>query len=296
MWWMKNKFRLQNEVIDGGQGEAAPAADPIEQELDFDLDGLVESDVEEGGIEEAPVAPTPDPIVPPATTTPPIEEGQPAPVVPPVVDPVVPPVADPVAVPLPVEAPAESVQPNAQQEADMTAYRTALENQYQLSDEEADALLTDPNSVIPKLAANLQMQVINTIMNLMPQIIPQQMAALEGQRKSQSELETAFSARWPDLSLADPEVSKVVESAVAVAKQQFPNASREVLIEKVGLLSHAMRGTIPSGSAAPAQAPVQAPVKPRPATPAVGNGQQRAVGSPAPDAWGAWIAELQDDE
>lgn len=208
---------------------------------------------------------------------------------------------DPVAQPAPavVEQAAvpDQAQQQAQHKADEEAYRTSLETQYSLSEEDADKFFEDPNSVLPKLAANLHMQVLQHVLQVVSQALPNEIASYQARSSKQVELETQFSTRWPDLDLKKPDVSAAIANAVTLAKKALPNADTPTLIERVGLITHSLLGNMPP-AAGQQQAPVQAPApaaKPKPAQMASAAGQVRQA-APAQDSWNAWLDDLESDK
>lgn len=197
----------------------------------------------------------------------------------------------------PAEVEQTAVPDQAQQQADEEAYRASLEEQYTLSEVDADKFFEDPNSVLPKLAANLHMQVLQHVLQVVSQALPNEIASYQARSSKQVELETQFSNRWPDLDLKKPDVSAAIANAVTLAKKALPNADTQTLIERVGLITHSLLGNMPPAAGqqqAPAQAPAPA-AKPKPAQMASAAGQVRQA-APAQDSWNAWLDDLESDK
>lgn len=111
---------------------------------------------------------------------------------------------------------------------------------YKLSDAEVEELRINPGEALPKLGAqlhyNVQMAVYQGILSVLPQVISQQMQAVE----THSGHEKAFFGQWPALQDAvksNPEAKKVVINAISTFRQMNPKASLEDTIAHAGLLA-----------------------------------------------------------
>lgn len=155
-----------------------------------------------------------------------------------------------------------------QQEAfqsQVEAYRGELQKQYAISDEDADAILTDPKVVLPKLMANMHLAMLQQVGQLMQQITPglvQQQVKTVGVTEQRLKV---FSEKYPDL--VAPENQEIAVQAVRLVKQLHPNASFEELVEKAGPVAYSLLGkAVPT--ATQVAAPTQTAAKPKPHIPA----------------------------
>lgn len=136
-----------------------------------------------------------------------------------------------------------------QQQVD--AYRGELQKQYAISDEDADAILTDPKVVLPKLMANMHLAMLQQVGQLMQQMTPSLVQQQVHTVNTTQERLKAFSAKYPDL--VSPENQEITVQAVRLVKQLHPKATFEELMEKAGPVAYSLLGK--------AQAPAPASTK-----------------------------------
>jgi hypothetical protein len=214
-----------------GEGEVDPFEGLFDDIKDGDLGPIEEfSEEETPTIETAPIVEeTPDKVKPV------VEEEPTKPVV---VEPVV---EEEVAKP--------EVTPEPQKDAAVVTAELleGFAKQYQLDDETADQFLTDPAVALPKLAAQLHVNILSQVMQLMQNSLPQQITQVQEMAVRRQAIETQFATAWPDLDLAKPDIAEVVTEASKLAKQRYPKADMPELIHKTGLLAHALLGTVSTG-------------------------------------------------
>lgn len=305
MWWLKKrKFAPQGDetsFVDttGGAaaGEPAPSADESTDsevnwtqlddaftQVDMGEDLTVEGDSEviPANTEPAPaVAPTPTaaPATPAASPTP-------APVAAPTETP---PVVTPTpAAPTPAAPPVEaSPTPDyaawrAQRETDLAA------QMYSISDEDASKLLTEPETVLPRMAARMHMEVMESTVRAMQHLLPRMMQSIQHNEQREISAKSFFQTANPDL--ADPSFEPAIMEMGQVYRRLNPNASPEQAAQAIGNLVRASLGIampVQSTQAAPS-----APVVPAvPFTPARG-GPGGALASGAKDSWGQLADEF----
>jgi hypothetical protein len=220
---------------DGGAGDAAPAAPPPQEPTapfeDFEAGGdedwgALSSDVDEIVTEEAaPSAPA---------TTPPAAEPPAQPVTPPT-----PAAEQPQGIqPEPV-APATPPQPTAPQptqeqvQAAERAYAAQLENLYRFDEETALKLQTEPEKVLPALAAKLHLDVMKTVMSQMQGLLPQLVETQTESVKRNVQAKEQFYGAWPELKGYEQQVLQVGH----MFRQLNPNASAEEAIKRIGELA-----------------------------------------------------------
>lgn len=279
---VRNRFYLLlNEIVDGGQGggEApavvsnAPAAEPTDMwndMIDFDDSAVaptppVESEpsepaqpaVEPQKAEEPPKAPEPPPAVEPPKADEPVKAQEPT------------------TSPTPPEPPTTPV--------DYAALRVAelerLSQAYALPADQATALLTEPETVLPKLAAKLHQDIMTNVLAVMQAHLPQAVETVTAQRIRESEAKQEFYSAWPELKGYE----KQVLAAGAMFRQINPTAPKEQAVQAIGQLAMQALGlTRAVAPTAPPPAPVPQAV---PFTPAGGRSGGTPPPKPAPTVW-----------
>lgn len=145
-----------------------------------------------------------------------------------------------------------------------------LTQQYALSDEDANAFDTNPAEVLPKLAANLHLQVYENVVNSIMQRLP---GALEGVIKSRevtTQREEEFFGRWPELREYKDQVSQLAY----MWRQMNPKASSAKAREEIGKVAMAALGLSPQTSVAANPPPVKEKTLAPPPTPPVQRAAQ----------------------
>lgn len=175
-----------------------------------------------------------------------------------------------------VEAPAEETpaqqQPQAQQQPNAPVDMNDLETKaiahlestlYNLDDETRRKLVTEPDQVMPQLAARLHVQIVKNLATQLPQIVEQRVQQILHVRDTAARAEREFFGKFPQLNR--PEFNKDVVQALTTIKTMKPNATREE-IEREGAqlaafnISQRMRKQRPAGQ--PAQQSRQQPYRP----------------------------------
>jgi hypothetical protein len=255
----------------GGMSEEFEASDEGEV-----LD--VEGDLEVVEPASKPAAPVPAP----ATVAPaPVEPVQAAPVTP---QP-----ATPVAAP----APTAEATPEAYQ-----AWRTTrvgeLTQMYALSEEDTTAMLTDPETVLPKLAAQVHMEVLENSMRAMQAMMPVMMQQLQQGTERNNSARNLFTSVNPDL--ADPQFEPAIMQLGQVFRQVNPSAGPEEASRAIGNLVRSALGIAqPAQGGAPAAPRVQAPA-PAPFMPARGSGSGGGAPAPSGNEFERLAMEFLQDE
>lgn len=159
---------------------------------------------------------------------------------------------------------------------DLTAAREQaqgeLVKQYALSSEDADKFLTEPEAVLPQLAANLHVQVVESITRILPALLP----SLLDQHRQAERAEEAFYAKVGEV---DPRLVAEHRARVADIRPMFekmnPSLQGEELAAALGKTAAQLLGLAPAEAAAaavPAAAPAPKPAPPRPASTGGGAG------------------------
>lgn len=131
-------------------------------------------------------------------------------------------------------------QPQQPQQPDLqTAQQQAIDHLakqvYALSEEDAKALISEPDKIFPRLAAQLHMTVAQQIGSVIQQVLPQQVKGIvDGQMKA-VRAEQEFFGRFPHLR--NPKFRNVVLSSIKMAKAAEPGADREQIMESAAMLA-----------------------------------------------------------
>lgn len=279
-----NRFFLMDEANDGAQPPAAgggasstPAGSDVNWEAESDLSTESEAP-------EAPVTPAATPTPPVAPAAPTAAPAPAAPAVPPVAAPAPVPAAtppQPAAAPTPAPVVADAPQPTPAAPAapvDLPALRAKeverLTGLYALNQEDAANIVAQPETVVPKMLANLHVNVCDAVVNAIMSRLPETVQAVMQQGNTAKEAEDAFFGKWPQLK--DTKYRQTVERAIVAARQVNPAASRDEMIQAAGVQAMiALRIPLPAELFTPPQAAAPtAPAVPsfQHAAPAAGGG------------------------
>ncbi|HYE38148.1 hypothetical protein [Methylocaldum sp.] len=171
--------------------------------------------------------------------------------------------------------PAQTPEQVAQElEAARTTYFNELVQAYQILPEDAARLQTEPENVLPVLAARVQMQVLDAVFSTLPQrvhaMIGHHIQATEREKAAESDMFTAYPAL--------KEHRDAVLRVGAMYRAANPKATRQEAMKAIGDYCVQMLGLQAPAAAAPAPA---APANPF--VPAQSSGAGTAP--PAPDEW-----------
>lgn len=266
-------YRAPTEGGDEGGDTSADTSLATVEGADVQTDW---SDVSDDGGDTAvavePVADTPTAPAPaPTTVTPP---ATPAPAV--------------AAEATPPQAPQVQETPQVQQPAaapvDLAAlrqnYQTELTNYYALDQADAQRLQTEPELVLPSLAAKVHLEVLDAVMAQLPQRVTQMITHHAEATKRERQAEEEFFAPFPDLKGHRDAVLRVGQ----MYRAANPKATKQEAITAIGNFVRQSLGIQPP-------APVQtAPAVPNPFVPAGSSG-----GGAAPLQKSEWDFILEDD-
>lgn len=310
---MRRKYALCSPE-DGGEGSAGgdlPVADPVDESSDSSVDwaGMdaefavdETSEVVEGDsvVVEAPAAvvteaPVGTPSAAPVTEAPKVTP----PVTPPATSPVVPPAPAPVIPPAPTPPQGKSEENTASQPS-YTDWRSAREQElstttYAVNDEDAAALLTEPETVLPRMAARMHMEVLEHAMRSMQVMVPQLLEQVQQSNQANTSAKTFFHGLNPDL--ADPAYEPAILELGKVYRRVNQDAPPEVAARAIGNLVRAALGISAPGAGGQPPASVQQaqPVAMTPFVPArgAGGGVSQPISS---NAFEALAREWEHDE
>jgi hypothetical protein len=294
-------------------GGSTLSPDAVEDLLKVDVDDDTIGTTPDAPIVVAPAVPPVKPAAPVTPVTPPAV----APVVPPVVatpEPPKPPVVEP-AKPAPAPAVAKPPTPPVvpavvppvapvvektpeQLQADIAArrqeFRSSLVKLYEpTTKDKGGLLLTEPEKVLPELAAELHMQVLESavygIMAQVPQIVQNVIAMQHTTERN----EASFFAAWPQLAAKKVEAMPLITRFAPIYRQANPSASMEDFTREVGSMVMVALRIAPTGAVEPP--PATPPAVFAPAVP--GAGGAPPTGTPAPkNQWEQLQEEfLQED-
>jgi len=197
------------------------------------------------------------------------------------------PAAEPTPTPTPapaaVETPATPVTPEAltppapRPTTSPTEYATwreakvsQLERDYALDEASAQALLTEPELILPKLAAKVHMEVLEHSMQAMQAMMPVMMQQLQQHTEVESRARNLFTSINPDL--ADPRYETAIMQFGQVYRQVNPTAPADEASRAIGNLVRAALGVAAPAAAGGTPPATPAPVPVQPFTPARGAG------------------------
>jgi len=251
---MKIKYAYQSPEAGAEFGSASGAAPAEEQSEDDSLGSDVnwgelgesfdEPDVEgdlevigEGSPTQAPdaasVPPTPSTQAEPPVT--PAAPSSPAAAPTPVPEATTPQSAPP---PLPTSEPASPTSATPQEYQGWRDARIGeLEKHYTFSEDESAALLTEPELVLPKLAAKVHMEVLENSMRAMQAMVPVMMEQVKAHSEVQVRAKGLFSSINPDL--ADPSYEPAILQLGAAYRQMNRTAGPEEASRAIGNLVRA---------------------------------------------------------
>lgn len=274
------KFRDEAGADGAPAGGAAPAAPstPADSggsvnedwgDLSSDDDLIPDSDfMDEPAAGAQPAAPATPPAEPAATPAAPVPTAAPA-------------TPEPPATPAQPAAPAEPA-PAATPTAapDIAALRSAYENEltqyYAFDPDTAARLQTEPELVLPQLAARLHLDVLDAVMAQLPQRVGAVVEHINASVARNTEAEGAMFTAYPELKAHKAEVLK----AGQMYRAMYPKATREQAIKAIGDFCMQSLGiTRAAQQNSPAFTPPSTPAF----TPAVGSGG--GAPAPAPGEW-----------
>jgi len=244
-------------------GETPAEPQPVGNDEDFSpmegIDELLEDD------DDNPPELTAEDETPPATPAQPPEAPRPPEVpTPPVAE--VPAPEQPAAVPPGETPPVQPVQPEPEaptppvQEAaptgpsleeQRTAALTELEKRYAFTEDDATAVLSEPEKVLPQFFGRLYMDVFENVLNSIQSALPQMVTQIQQQAELAGRDTQEFYGAWPKLK----EHSETVNRLGQMYRQTFPQATKEQFIQDVGLQAMITLKLPLEGVQPPAQTP-----------------------------------------
>lgn len=294
-WWMKYYLQEEENGAEAPQGssgsadsaegsgsdDAGSSVNWTEFNDDFDSEEDVgEGETVEGDVVIEPGSHTPPPVAKPVTPqAAPVQAAPPAPPAPAAAP--VPPVAPAQAqTPPPQQPQAPAAQPSGPAPEEYGTWRTnrltELEQHYAVNGEDATALLTEPELVLPKLAARVHMEVLESAMRAMQAMVPVMMEQTTAHTAINTQAKGLFHSVNPDL--ADPKLEPAIIRLGMTYREVNPTAGPEESARAIGNLVRAALGIVtPQAGVQPQAAPRPAPVAPFVPMRGGGGGQRAPV-------------------
>lgn len=107
-----------------------------------------------------------------------------------------------------------------------------LTEQFKLTEEQAERLVSDPNKVLPQMAAKLYLDLFDSMMQGLQSRVPAMIQQHLRQQEARQQADKAFYGAWPQL--AKPEYRPVIDRIAATYQQLNPNADAERAIKEIG--------------------------------------------------------------
>lgn len=279
---MRHRFFAEEPGANDGSQSAAPATDSTTSDVDwaemsneflasetegeFEIDNTDTSAGEQPGLEAKAdeVKPAPDAQTPPAKA----EETPPA----------------KTAEELAAEAEAQKaagtteIPPNDEpaNQFDWSEWEkksiTELEKDYQLTPEETQAMLTEPETVLPRMAASVHARVVRNILAHLPQILPPLLHQVTQVNTIEAKLQETFFGVNEDLK--DASFAPLIEAQGKLYRQYNPTADAATAAFHVGNMVRQLKGLpLKEKPGATQQTPPtqQAPARAEPFVPAGGS-------------------------
>jgi len=266
----------------------APETDFAALTKEFEQDDVAPPEPKQGAAEPAvaPPAPPTEPAPPaqPVVVPPPlVEPAPPAVTLPPVVvqPPAAPEIPPPTAAtPAPVElAPAMT---EVQIKAKRGELITAFASNYRLSEDDKVKLQSDPDEVLPRLAGNIAVDVLESVVRVVMGNIPQMIQATMQQAEVARGARDAFFTQFPDLNR--PEYIPTLQQVTQMYRQMNPKVPYDKATEAIGRHARIMLGLASLEGSSPAAAPA---LPLRPATPLQPGAAATRPAAPAVNEWDA---------
>lgn len=284
-WWIKLQQRgLMGELNEGsdlGGGETPAEETPVEEidEQDNFLNSLFADD------EEEELEPEPEPEKKPEEEPEPEKKPEPEEKKPepePEPEPekkVEPEEKKPEPEKKPEEKPEEEPEPEPEDlEEQRKQYLASVEKDFAISEEDANLIITQPEKILPRLAANIYDRAMRDTAEMFRNFseqIPNMLQGISQQQRQASEAEQSFLAANPGIEAIDKtELEGLISTFAPLVAQQNPNASAEDKLKALGRTIAAAKGISLKEVAPEKTPPKEEPVKPHTPAAPVSTGAQ----------------------
>jgi hypothetical protein len=178
-------------------------------------------------------------------------------------------------------------------------FRAELEKSFAISEEDANLLVTAPEQVLPRLASNISMQILEQVQIMQNQMIanlPQMIMQSQAQSTNEQKLYDEFMASTPELSQMDAkELNEAVNELAPIVKKRFPTLTPQERMVKLGMLiknTYGLKDATPPKKAEPAPKART----PKPHTPTAPAQSSVPAGNRKPTKLEAEIEELLNSD
>lgn len=169
-----------------------------------------------------------------------------------------------------------------------------LEGMYKLSDETAEQLLSEPEVVLPRIAAQLHMAVTEAVLQSVNSALPHVIQSIQQTDTVEKSAQKLFDEANPDL--VDPKYRDGIFRVGTMYRQMNPNATPQEAARVIGNMVRTAYGL--QASAAPAvgvsAAPPPSAPTPAPYVPSRGGGGGVTPSAPS-NVWSQLALEIDDD-
>lgn len=242
-----------------GRGDEPAATDPRQDRLPYhpDWDRSRRAATQP---QTAPAAPAPSPVTPPQQELEDIDRLLQE------VEPTLP--GAPAPSPQPQAQPQAAPPPGAPPVVDMAALQKQaidhlMANEYKMDDALSRRVISEPEAVLPEIAARVHVNVVRDMGQRFAQMIPQMIDQAVSQRMAAQSAELEFYGKYPALNR--PEFRGTVVESLTMIRNMMPNASREELMrEGATLAAHRIRSSYRGRAPAPQPRAAVTPYQPVP--------------------------------
>lgn len=289
-WMWKQRSYRAPEGDDGSSNGGAPGASPETDNGDgpdwASLNDDVPLGADEGGgsDDDSGVDASPTPSTQPVET--PEEKPEPEATTP---DPAAPKPVTPVQEEAPVKTPEEQAAESAALTKRFEEWRQSeekrLTGEYQFDEDTAARLQTEPELVLPELAAKMHMQVMQQVVETVQRMMPSMVQPVLQNTTREAEAATFFTSHNSDLNLNDAATRSAIQEAGIAFRKMNPKATPEEAAKGIGQMVRVARG-LPTPP--PAVKEKASPHRPA----AAGARGSSASSKPAANQW----SELLDED
>lgn len=135
--------------------------------------------------------------------------------------------------------------------AQKLAIDTLMGREYAIPEADARRLISEPEQVLPRLAATVHVNAVKDIGRMVAQQLPAMIAAGVQQHLQSHRAEMEFFGKFPQLNR--PEFRPTVERAISMTRQMNPSADRDTVMREGAVLAanlirsgHRARGNVPA--------------------------------------------------
>jgi hypothetical protein len=172
-------------------------------------------------------------------------------------------------------------------------FAARLEALYAVPEVEADELITAPAKALPRMAAQLHMNVLEAAVQGILMEVPAIVDRVFQARQRHSENERSFFEKWP--KLVDPQHRPAVVRFMQVYRASNPTASKEQAIAEVGAMAMVALRIPPDIAPIPPPALVAAPMQ-QGFVPAAPGGSAARPTAPVKSQWDELLDEFKAEE